>query len=126
FPYTTLFRSVDQVASVASSVVRIANARGGEGFVASSPEARKRFWLDRARTAAIAKHTNAFKITEDVVIPLDQLGAYTEGIERINIEFSGQNKLALLDALEEYFSGELAVDDKDLLGDRPGRALELV
>ena len=116
---------VDQVASVASSVVRIANARGGEGFVASSPDARKRFWLDRARTAAIAKHTNAFKINEDVVIPLDQLGAYTEGIERINIEYSVQNKLALLDALEDYFSGELPAD-KDLLGDRPTRALELV
>jgi FAD/FMN-containing dehydrogenase/Fe-S oxidoreductase len=116
---------VDQVASVASSVVRIANARGGEGFVAAAPDARKRFWLDRARTAAIAKHTNAFKINEDVVIPLDQLGAYTEGIERINIEYSVQNKLALLDALEDYFSGELPAD-KDLLGDRPTRALELV
>jgi len=117
---------VDQVASVASSVVRIANARGGEGFVATSPEARKRFWLDRARTAAIAKHTNAFKINEDVVIPLDKLGEYTEGIERINIEFSVQNKLALLDALEEYFSQELVVEDKGALGDRPARALELL
>ena len=117
---------VDQVASVASSVVRIANARGGEGFVAASAEARKRFWLDRARTAAIAKHTNAFKINEDVVIPLDKLGEYTEGVERINIEYSVQNKLALLDALETFFSGELPVEDKDQLGDRPGRALELL
>ena len=44
---------------------------------ASSPsraEARKKFWLDRARTAAIARHTNAFKINEDVVIPLDAPG----------------------------------------------------
>ena len=117
---------VDQVASVASSVVRIANARGGEGFVATTAEARKRFWLDRARTAAIAKHTNAFKINEDVVIPLDKLGEYTEGVERINIEFSIQNKLALLDALEEYFSRELVVEDKGELGDRPARALELL
>ena len=68
--------------------VRIANARGGEGFVAVSAEARKKFWLDRARTAAIAKHTNAFKINEDVVIPLERLGDYTDGIERINIELS--------------------------------------
>jgi FAD/FMN-containing dehydrogenase/Fe-S oxidoreductase len=117
---------VDAVAAAASGAVRIANARGGEGFVAVSPEARKRFWLDRARTAAIAKHTNAFKINEDVVIPLARLGEYTEGVERINIEFSIQNKLALLDALEEYFSGELVVEDKELLGDRPGRALELL
>src|SRR5574341_954945 len=124
---------VDAVAAAASGVVRIANARGGEGFVAVSPEARKRFWLDRARTAAIARHTNAFKINEDVVIPLDRLGEYTDGVERINIEFSIQNKLALLDALEEYFSGELplvrgeeAMPPVDVLGDRPGRALELL
>ncbi len=38
------------------------------------PEARKKFWLDRARTAAISKHTNAFKINEDVVIPLNRMG----------------------------------------------------
>ena len=69
-------------------VVRIANARGAEGFVAVSAETRKKFWLDRARTAAIAKHTNAFKINEDVVIPLERLGDYTDGIERINIELS--------------------------------------
>ena len=117
---------VDAVATAASGVVRIANARGGEGFVAVAPEARKRFWLDRARTAAIARHTNAFKINEDVVIPLDKLGEYTDGVERINIEFSVRNKLELLAALEEYFSAELPVEDPELLGERPARALELL
>jgi len=124
---------VDEVASAASSVVRIANARGGEGFVAVSPEARKRFWLDRARTAAIARHTNAFKINEDVVIPLEQLAAYSDGVERINIECSIDNKLELLDALEEYFQGELLLvqgadplSRPELLGDRVPRAAELI
>jgi FAD/FMN-containing dehydrogenase len=64
----------------------------------SGAEARKAFWRDRARTAAIARHTNAFKINEDVVIPLERLGEYTDAIERINIEFSLANKLQLLDA----------------------------
>jgi FAD/FMN-containing dehydrogenase/Fe-S oxidoreductase len=117
---------VDAVAAAASGVVRIANARGGEGFIAVSEEARKRFWLDRARTAAIARHTNAFKINEDVVIPLEKLGEYTDGVERINIEFSVANKLALLEALEDYFSGDLGVPERDLLGERPARALELL
>src|SRR5471032_3320331 len=90
------------VAAAASHVVRIANARSGEGFVAVTAEARKKFWLDRARTAAIAKHTNAFKINEDVVIPLDRLGDYSDGIERFNIELSIGNKLKLLTALEEF------------------------
>ena len=93
----------DAVARATSEVVRIANARSGEGFVAISAEARKKFWLDRKRTAAISKHTNAFKINEDVVIPLDRMGEYTEGIERINIELSLANKLALVDRLEAFF-----------------------
>ena len=93
------------VALAASEVIRIANTRVGEGFIAVSPEARKKFWLDRAKTAAISKHTNAFKINEDVVIPLDRMGEYTDGIERINIELSLQNKLALVESLLTYFAG---------------------
>jgi FAD/FMN-containing dehydrogenase len=50
----------DDVAKAVSEVVRIANVRGAEGFVAVTAESRKKFWLDRARTAAIAKHTYAF------------------------------------------------------------------
>jgi len=94
------------VAAATSHVVRLANARSGEGFIAVNAEARRKFWLDRAKTAAIAKHTNAFKINEDVVIPLERLGEYTDAIERINIELSIRNKLDLLTALDEYFSGE--------------------
>jgi FAD/FMN-containing dehydrogenase/Fe-S oxidoreductase len=119
-------------AEAASHVVRIANARDGEGFVAVTPEQRKRFWLDRARTAAISKHTNAFKINEDVVIPLDRLGDYTEGIERINIEFSISNKLELAAKLAEFFAGPLPVhmdekvDPAALFEDRPSQALALL
>jgi FAD/FMN-containing dehydrogenase/Fe-S oxidoreductase len=94
----------DAVAAATSHVVRLANARSGEGFIAVNPEARRKFWLDRAKTAAIAKHTNAFKINEDVVIPLHLLGEYTDAIERINIELSIRNKLDLLAVLEEHLS----------------------
>ena len=117
--------SDDAVALAASHVVHIANARGGEGFIAVSAESRRTFWLDRARTAAIAKHTNAFKINEDVVIPLDRLGDYSDGIERINIELSIANKLKLLDALDACLAGALPLYQNDeglpaaeLLGDR--------
>jgi FAD/FMN-containing dehydrogenase/Fe-S oxidoreductase len=96
--------------AAASQIVRIANARGAEGFIAVSAEARKKFWLDRARTAAIAKHTNAFKINEDVVIPLERLGEYSDGIERINIELSLRNKIVLMAALEAWLVGPLPVN----------------
>ena len=123
----------DAVAAAASHVVRIANARAGEGFIAASAEARKKFWLDRARTAAIARHTNAFKINEDVVIPLERLGDYSDGIERINIELSIRNKLKLLAAFEEFFRGDLplhqheeTVSATELIGDRVERARSLI
>lgn len=106
------------VGDAASRIVRIANARGGEGFIAVSAETRKKFWLDRARTAAIAAHTNAFKINEDVVIPLPRLGDYTDGIERINIELSIRNKLELIDALAEFFAAPLPLyEDEDTVAD---------
>ncbi|KAF3998543.1 DUF3683 domain-containing protein [Glaciimonas immobilis] len=111
------------VAHAASEVVRLANNRVGEGFVAVSPEARKKFWADRSRTAAISKHTNAFKINEDVVIPLNRMGEYTDGIERINIELSIKNKLQLLDELQAFIGkGNLPIskseesDDDDITG----------
>ncbi|MGR2913547.1 DUF3683 domain-containing protein [Acidithiobacillus ferrivorans] len=98
----------DAAGAAAATVVRIANARGGEGFVATTPESRRRFWADRSRTAAISAHTNAFKINEDVVIPLEKLAEYSSSVERINIEQSISSKLASLSALEEYVSGDLA------------------
>ncbi len=126
----------DAVARVTSEVVRLANSRSGEGFVAVSPEARKKFWLDRKRTAAISRHTNAFKINEDVVIPLPRMAEYTDGIERINIELSLRNKIRLADELESFFTrGNLPLGKSDdaseipsaeLLEDRVAQAVTLV
>ncbi|MDP2031865.1 MAG: FAD/FMN-binding oxidoreductase [Polaromonas sp.] len=126
----------DVVARATSEVVRIANSRRGEGFIAISPDARKKFWLDRKRTAAISRHTNAFKINEDVVIPLPRMAEYTDGIERINIELSLANKVKLCDALETFFlKGKLPLGKSDdageipsaeLLEDRVGQAVTLI
>jgi FAD/FMN-containing dehydrogenase/Fe-S oxidoreductase len=128
--------NADAVARATSEVIRLANGRSGEGFVAISAEARKKFWLDRKRTAAISRHTNAFKVNEDVVIPLPRMGEYTLGIERINIELSLRNKLRLCEALEAFFEkGKLPLGKTDdanelpnaeLLGDRVQQALALV
>ncbi|WEJ61988.1 FAD/FMN-binding oxidoreductase [Thiomicrorhabdus lithotrophica] len=96
-----------EVANTCTEIVALANKRNAEGFIAVSDEARKRFWLDRSRTAAISSHTNAFKINEDVVIPLDRLNEYNVEIEKINIEMSIKNKIDILDAYIEYFEGDI-------------------
>ena len=110
----------DAVARATSEVVRIANSRSGEGFVAVNADARKKFWADRKKTAAISRHTNAFKINEDVVIPLPRMAEYTDGIERINIELSLRNKIELADELEAFLErGNLPlgqVPDGSVLG----------
>ncbi len=123
----------DAVMAAAAAVVKIANRRGGEGFIAVGAEARKKFWLDRSRTAAISKHTNAFKLNEDVVIPLPRMGDYCDGIERINIELSISNKLALCSALADFLGSQLPLAagdgelDPELLGDdRREQAQELI
>ena len=60
------------------------------------------------------------------MIPLERLGDYTDGIERINIEFSLANKLKLCARLEELLrSGDLPVRD-ELVGERKAQALEVV
>lgn len=111
------------VGSVCSQVVAIANRRSGEGFIAVSEDSRKKFWADRARTAAIARHTNAFKINEDVVIPLERLGEYSNGIERLNIELSIKNKLMILESVLSFISSYKANPeneefDKELYADK--------
>ena len=126
----------DAVAHATSEVVRIANSRSGEGFIAISPDTRKKFWLDRKKTAAISRHTNAFKINEDVVIPLARMAEYTDGIERINIDLSLRNKLSLCDALQAFLSQDnlplgKSDDDHEVPGaewvqERVGQALSLI
>ncbi|MEN3371639.1 DUF3683 domain-containing protein [Dechloromonas sp. ZS-1] len=123
----------DAVMKAASEVVRMCNLRAAEGFIAVDAETRKKFWLDRSRTAAISRHTNAFKVNEDVVIPLPRMGEYCDGIERINIELSTQNKLALCDALTVFLSADLPLHEGDanvdksvLIGDRRQAALDYV
>ncbi len=96
----------NSVAEAAKVVVELAAKRDGEGFIAVSPEGRQRFWADRSRTAAIAAHTNAFKINEDIVIPLERLADYSEGIERINIEQSIANKLEMVRKVTEFIVGD--------------------
>lgn len=93
--------------AAAEEIITLAKQRQAEGFIAISPEARKGFWQDRTRTAAIAAHTNAFKINEDVVIPLDKLADYSDGIERINIEYSIKNKLDIIDAVLAFFDSDM-------------------
>jgi len=92
------------VAKACADICRIASNGNGEGFVATSEADRKRFWGDRGRMAAIAKHTRAFKMNEDVVIPLDRLSEYNDYVEHLNIENSILNKKDAIEAISAYLT----------------------
>lgn len=106
------------VGKAATELVQLAQSRQAEGFIAVTPEAQHLFWKDRARTAAIAAHTNAFKINEDVVIPLERLADYSSEIEKINIEHSMTNKLRLIKAQLDYLNSPSFQTDSQSEGNR--------
>ncbi|MBC8212062.1 MAG: FAD/FMN-binding oxidoreductase [Gammaproteobacteria bacterium] len=119
------------LAATCSEVVELANKRQAEGFIAVSAAARKRFWADRSRTAAISRHTNAFKINEDVVIPLHYLSQYSRGIETINIRHSIANKVEICLAIQQYLQNKLSknqqqADKNDVLLSKLDFALSLI
>ncbi len=98
--------NANKLIEASNKVIELAKQRQAEGFIAINEIERHKFWLDRTRTAAIAAHTNAFKINEDVVIPLHNLAIYSERIERINIRQSIQNKLRIIEAMKHCFATE--------------------
>lgn len=124
----------------ARTICAITEEGNGEGFIAVTPEERARFWSDRGRMAAIARHTRAFKLNEDVVIPLHRLSEYNDYIERLNIENSIANKVDGLEALNDYIGrvlskaasasqhalSEMGIEDDGYLEERLDRCVQLI
>ena len=99
---------------------------GGEGRFGSDPDrqcprrrglrrrvaprrARNSGWIAQ-RTAAIARHTNAFKINEDVVIPLDAPRRLHRGHrDGSTSSCSLANKIKLCDALDAFVARAAAL-----------------
>jgi D-lactate dehydrogenase (cytochrome) len=54
-------------------------------FVAKDSAEAVRFWADRKKLGAIARRTNAFKLNEDIVIPLEVLAEFARFIDELNI-----------------------------------------
>jgi len=127
------------VARACADICRIASQGNGEGFVATTAADRARFWGDRGRMAAIARHTRAFKLNEDVVIPLDRLSEYNDYVEHLNIENSIANKSEAIDAVAECLqharsrisgnrleTSDLNLDDDPYLTDKLDACLDLI
>jgi len=127
------------VGKACADICRLASQGDGEGFVATTTADRGRFWGDRGRMAAIAKHTRAFKLNEDVVIPLPRLSEYNDFVEHLNVENSISNKIEILNTTAAYLKKTmeriggnrldqqgLGIEDDAFLRDKLSKGLELV
>ncbi|MCX6138618.1 MAG: DUF3683 domain-containing protein [Ignavibacteriales bacterium] len=92
--------------------IKIYNA---EATAASGNAERVIFWKDRKNLGAIAKHTNAFKLNEDVVIPLEKLPEFADFTEKLNLTKQLENDIALIDGMEELLQHERGATADDAL-----------
>ncbi len=76
-----------------------------EVFVAKDGTEAELFWSDRKKLGAIAKRTNAFKLNEDVVLPLERLAEFASFIEDLNVVEERHNHRAVAEALRARVLG---------------------
>ncbi len=86
-----------------NNILEIVKLYNTEGFIADSEEKRELFWKDRKNLGAIARHTNAFKLNEDIVIPVEALPHFSDFIDRLNLQKELENNCSLIDELAAYF-----------------------
>ena len=73
-------------------------------FVARDGAEAKRFWADRKKLGAIARRTNAFKMNEDIVLPLEALADFAHFVDRVNIEEERYSQVYFACRAEEVLS----------------------
>ena len=71
-------------------------------FIARDEDDADRYWQDRKRLGAIASRTNAFKLNEDIVLPLEALSEFTRFVEDFNVVEERYNQSVLIGRLEDY------------------------
>jgi FAD/FMN-containing dehydrogenase/Fe-S oxidoreductase len=70
-------------------------------FVARDGAEATRFWADRKKLGAIARRTNAFKMNEDIVLPLEALAEFAHFVDDVNIAEERFSQRTFADRAEE-------------------------
>ena len=94
-------------------IIEIVKPFNTEGFIARDEETREQFWADRKNLGAIARHTNAFKLNEDVVIPIESLPLFADFIEKINIQKEIENNIRIIEDVVHYLQKKIESDTAD-------------
>ncbi len=92
-------------------------------FEARDEAEARRFWADRKRLGAIAKRTNAFKMNEDVVLPLERLAAFARWVDAANVAEERHAQLRFVARAEDLLRAG-PPDEAGWLANRLPAALE--
>ncbi|MEX1299039.1 MAG: DUF3683 domain-containing protein [Desulfotignum sp.] len=93
--------------------------------IAQTDEEAARFWEDRKRLGAIAAHTNAFKLNEDIVLPLTSLADFVKFVDQINLAEKAVNQARIIENLVAYLDRAVPLADPQWLGKKVGQAKDL-
>ena len=93
--------------------------------IAKDRRQAQRFWQDRKRLGAIAAHTNAFKLNEDIVLPIKSLAEFARFIDQYNIEEKKFNQTRIIQNIVQYLDTAIPLSDPELLRKRVGQAKDL-
>lgn len=96
-----------------------------ELFTAQDADEAERFWRDRKRLGAISARTNAFKLNEDIVLPLHTLAEFARFVDEYNIEEDIYNKELFIHKIMEYLKTAEPIEDPDWLEAKMPKANEL-
>ena len=86
-----------------------------EGFIAENEKAAVSFWQDRKNLGAIAKHTNAFKLNEDVVLPIESLPDFADYIEKLNMVKELENNSRVIAEIRTFLLSLREMEDSFIL-----------
>jgi FAD/FMN-containing dehydrogenase/Fe-S oxidoreductase len=92
-------------------------------FEARDAAEGKKFWADRKRLGAIARRTNAFKMNEDVVLPLDALAGFARWVDEVNVEEERFAQLRFVERAEEILAAGPSKDDGEWAATKAPAAL---
>jgi FAD/FMN-containing dehydrogenase/Fe-S oxidoreductase len=97
-------------------------------FMAAARDTREaqRFWRDRKRLGAIAARTNAFKLNEDIVLPIKALAEFSAYVDDLNIEEERSNQVEVVWHLNSYLEKAEPLEDPEWLSAKLPRARQLL
>jgi FAD/FMN-containing dehydrogenase/Fe-S oxidoreductase len=96
-----------------------------ELFIAQDADEAARFWRDRKRLGAIAARTNAFKLNEDIVLPLPALAEFARFVDAYNLDENIYNKTQIIERIVEYLETAEPIEDPDWLEAKIPKANDL-